>query len=178
MKDLLYKAKDLKKILMLYSNPNETDKFVFGRVLTIDEDFVSILMASPYGHYDGVLIKPCEDFYRIDEGGSYTERMKRLIDFDIDSIPAQNFTDDGVLRQGLEFARDNNKIVSCELLHSGYDDVCGFIEAFDDDICTVKLVDADGNDDGTAHFGISDVTQLSIDSEDEQRILKLWQDLR
>ena len=44
MKDLLYKAKDLKKILMLYSNPNETDKFVFGRVLTIDEDFVSILM--------------------------------------------------------------------------------------------------------------------------------------
>ena len=164
--------------MQLYSNPDETDRFVFGRVLAADEDFAAILMASPYGHYDGVLIKPCEYFYRIDEDGSYTERMIRLIDFDIDSIPAWNFTDDGVLRQGLEFARCNNKIVSCELLHSGYDDVCGFIEAFDDDICIVKLVDADGNDDGTAHFGISDVTQLSIDSEDEQRILRLWQALR
>ena len=178
MKDLLNKAKRQNKYLQLYSNPDETDRFVLGRVLAADEDFAAILMASPHGHYDGVLIKPCEDFYRIDEGGSYTERMKRLIDFDIDSIPAWNFTDDGVLRQGLEFAKDNNKIVSFELLHSGYDDVCGFVEAFDNDICTVKLVDADGNADGTARFGISDITQLSIDSEDEQRILKLWQTLR
>lgn len=174
MSDLISKFQGNKKFLSLYTNTDETDKFIFGQIIAADEDYAAILMVSPLGHYDGVLVKPREDFFRIDEDDKYVEKMKKLIDFSISEAFGAEISGDGVPMQALNIAKAKKKIVSIELLHSGYDDVCGFVESYNGNICAVKRVDTDGCEDGKTYINICDITQIAIDSEDEQRLLKLW----
>ena len=64
-------------------------------------------------------------------------------------------------------------IISIELLDSGIYDIIGFVEEISGNICKIGQVNDDGQSDGVTYIRIQDITQISADSLDERRILRL-----
>ena len=65
--------------LMLYMDPDDTGKFCYGRVLAADEDFAALYLIAPDGAYDGLLVKETGSVQRIESGGQYDAKMRKLM---------------------------------------------------------------------------------------------------
>lgn len=65
--------------LMLYMDPGDTGKFCYGRVLAADEDFAALYLIAPDGAYDGLLVKETGSVQRIESGGQYDAKMRKLM---------------------------------------------------------------------------------------------------
>ena len=51
--EILEKSKKKNKIIFIYSNKFETNKFSVGYIIEMDETYYIIARISPYGEYDG-----------------------------------------------------------------------------------------------------------------------------
>lgn len=65
-------------------------------------------------------------------------------------------------------------MVALEVQYSGIDDITGFVETLENGLCTIKELDAFGQVQGTAYVETDRITQISCDSQNEQRILWLY----
>ena len=81
----------------------------------------------------------------------------------------------GLKESVLRFAKAFKKIVSFELINSKNDDVVGFVEVIDEGCCKIKQVDFYGHEDGYSFIELENITQISVDSRDEQIVLRLWE---
>ena len=102
--------------------------------------------------------------------------MQRLciaddIVWNLNVVDSQN-----ILDTVLEYAKMEQRIVSCELMNSGVNDVIGFLKDFRNDLCEIKQVNSNGNEDGFSYIMKSVITQVSCDSKDEQFRMKLWKE--
>lgn len=162
------------KFVSIYVNERDTSKFVFGRILCANDDYVVIYMIAPNGRYDGVLVKDINNVIRIEFDDKYADRMNQLINEDelykFDIVLECH----DILMSILKIAKKEHKILSLELLNSEINDVVGFVENIDENLCTIKQVDLYGNEDGISYIKLNDITQISFDSDDEQIILNLW----
>ena len=174
MYNQLYEIMQSKAFASFYSNPDDTGSFVFGRILGMNDQFLAIYMLSPNGDFDGVLAKRVDDIFRIEVGGLYAEKMLRLFDESnlkpIDS-PMDN---DAILMSLLSASQMKQQVVAIEQFSSGIDDIVGIVGEITDNCVSVFQIDAYGVADGTSYSRITDITQISYMSQDEQRICRLW----
>lgn len=177
MIDKLFELKELKKYVSLYTNEEDTSKFIFGKIMYVNTDYVVIYMIAPDGNYDGILVKDIDSVMRIEFDDIYSEKMIKLIDES--RLPKFDLLieNKGILISILKKFKDEHKILSIELLHSESDDVVGFVESIDEKSCMIKQVDLYGHENGFSYVFLNDITQISYDSNDEQIILKLWKKL-
>ncbi len=175
MKRILEELKENQKLCSLYINFQDTSKFVFGKILKIDEMHIIFFSFSPDGEYDGLLLIKIDNILRVEYDDLYTARMNRLINdknflckFDIDSIENNN-----LIELLLNLLLKEKIIISIELLDSGTYDIIGFVEEINENTCKISQVNDDGQDDGVTYIRINDITQISADSLDERRILRL-----
>ena len=170
---ILRQLKSEAKNVSIYTDRAKTSKFTFGSVLNIDKHYFALHMLTTDGQDDGLLIQPIERVYRIEQDGQYAAKMKKLAVHDT-GVHYQLEDGANLIQAALLAAKKNGWIVSIELLDSGYNDVVGFVQAVQPELCTICLVDAYGYDDGTATIRRQDITQVVCNSADEQRILRLW----
>ena len=88
--------------------------------------------------------------------------------------PTYSLDKDHIFKSLLILAKDSMKIVSLELLESGYSDVTGFVTNVENSLCTLKQVDTFGVEDGVSFVNMNDITQISYSSNDEITIYELW----
>ncbi len=162
-----------KNYVSLYTDIENPSKFCYGQFLAYDKNKFIFSMISPEGRYDGFLLRAITDIIKIDMDAQYDKRMQKLLSFnkDITSI-AFPYTDD-VTYTALCISKTTNKVVSIELNYSGTDDVIGYVDTVNDNICKIKQIDFYGCPDGTAYINIADISQISIDSSAEQVLWKL-----
>lgn len=175
MKRILEELKENQKLCSLYINFQDTSKFIFGKILEVDEIHIIFYSLSPDGEYDGLLLIKIDNILRVEYDDLYAARMNRLINdknfscrFNIDLIENNNLKE--LL---LNLLLKEKIIVSIELLDSGTYDIIGFVEEISVNICKISQVNDDGQDDGFTYIRIYDITQISADSLDERRILRL-----
>lgn len=161
------------KFVSVYTNAQDTLKFIFGRILCVNDDYIVIYMISPNGEYDGVIVKETEDVIRLEMDDQYSRKMKMLCAVTEEDICQYVVDENQIVKSVLMIAEKTKKIISCELLGSGFDDVVGFVSNLEDGVCEIKQVDSYGCEDGVSYIMVDDISQLSFDSEDEQRILTL-----
>ena len=129
-----------KQYISVYMNRNTPTNFVYGRVLCVDERFMVFYMIAPNGKYDGVLVKETYEIFRIEEYSQYSEKMYKLIDKqECDKFPFV-LECHNLVKSMLQIAKDTEKIVSIELVNSEMNDVIGFVENIDGDLCTIKQI--------------------------------------
>ena len=157
--------------IALYANENKTDMFYYGKILAVNSDFIAIFMFDEDGNEDGILVLPTHKIFRVDIGGSYEQKMDKLIVNKTVSLPT--LTDGNLVEVILQKALDDSSIVSVELIDSGYDDIVGFVKSIENEICTFSLVDDYGKDDGEAFCNIIDVSQVTLSGKSELRRQKL-----
>lgn len=169
----LEELRDENKYISIYMNRNIPANFVYGRVLSVDEDYIVVYLIAPNGKYDGVLVKETCEIFRIEEECQYSERMQKLIDKEeCDRFPFV-LECHNVVNELIQIAKDTQKIISLELLNSEENDVVGFVENIDGDLCTIKQIDLYGQVDGYSYISMNDITQISYDSEDERILMQL-----
>ena len=174
MFEYLTKIKNSNELAAFYADPNDITRFIFGKIIAIDDCYIAIQGFSTNGCADGIIVKPFQCISRVETGSKYCIRMKKLIKAN-SVIIQDNFIDNAnILEAVLKISMDTEKVISIELLQSGYDDVCGIIRSFDNDICTVQQIDQYGYDNGVSYIRLNEITQLSLDSEDEHNIGVLW----
>lgn len=173
---MLKKLRELqmsRALASLYGNASDTQKFMYGRVLRADEDWTALLLVHPNGNYDGIVCLSTDRVYRVETGGRYGEKMRRLLQFDPVQMNVALEGGDPVAAT-LALARDTGKIVSLELEDSGLDDVSGFVDSMSGWFCTIRSVNEYGEPEGTSTVALNSVTRVACDTEDEQRLLRLY----
>ena len=162
------------KCVSLYMDSEDTSRFVFGRILCVNGDHIAILMISPEGDYDGLLVKRTEAVIRLEMDDKYARKMHKLCN-EKNVAEFEGVIDElDIVKSALDYAKTAKKIISCELLNSGSDDIVGFLEDIKNGLCEIKQVDAEGCEDGYSYIMMNDITQISYDSKEEQFLLRLW----
>lgn len=163
------------KFISIYTDKNDTSRFIFGKILSVTNDHVLIYTLAPNGSYDGVVVKEVNSIIRIEAGDRYSEKMMKLAcaEANIQTLLQEADADNLVLLLAL-VAAQHKKIVSIELLESGENDVVGFVEDVESGILKVKQVDSYGMIDGHSFIYLDDISQISLDSDDERIIERLF----
>ncbi|MCH5298018.1 MAG: hypothetical protein J1E85_10175 [Ruminococcus sp.] len=173
MKEKLLELQKQNKNISIYCC-EDNNKFIYGKLLSVNDYEFALLMYTPLGKFDGIIVKRIEEITHIEYDGQYEQKMQKILSQNIDT--KKYYIDDSLITNSiLELSLKLNKIVSIELLNSGYDNVVGFVDEIYNNKCTIKLVDEYGYDDGYSCIIISDITQIVLDSERESLFLKLWQ---
>jgi len=163
------------KYACIYANLEERTKFIFGQITAVNEDEVAIRMLTPNGEEDGIVAKQVTDIIRLETDCRYAESMIKLSNTIKKQLKMYPLQQEHIFFSLLTFAQKNRRVVSIEILNSGLDDIVGFIEQCSEEICTVLQVDQYGREDGYSFVALSDITQISCDSEEERRTFILWQ---
>lgn len=162
--------------ISLYTNSNNLSSFIFGKVLCVNNNEIALLMISPEGEYDGILVKNVSEIIYWEIDSQYSNKMDSLYKQTSSLVSNFNFDRDKIKESVLLNAQTTKKIVSIELNYSGFDNVIGFVEKIYGNICQIKQVDYSGKDDGVAFVLMNNITQISYDSKEEQMILSKYKE--
>lgn len=162
------------KRISIYTNMQDTNKFHYGTIVAVNAEEIAIKMISPNGNYDGVIVMSTDLVYRIEVDSKYDIKMKKLCPKFESDFYRENIDPIHIKESLLSIALKAKKIVSLELIESGYNDVVGFIEEINDKYCKIKEVDEYGGEYGFSIIMIKDITKICYDSEEEAIMLKLW----
>lgn len=133
MKKQLQKFFKTNKLISIYCN-DDMVKFIFGKLLSLNDFEFAFMLISPDGIFDGILVKEIKDIVRIEFDGQYEEKMSKLISFDTENYCC-NLDNKDIKKAVLSLAMNSEKIVSIELLNSQCTDIMGFVEEIEDNIC-------------------------------------------
>lgn len=90
-KDILEKSRNEKEILSLYTNKEDTERFSVGYILGLCEKYCIIALISPSGLYDGYRVIDINEIYKIEYGGDYEKKLKKLYDIKNNHIKISNY---------------------------------------------------------------------------------------
>ena len=85
------------------------------------------------------------------------------------------FESNDLIEELLIFAQKRHKILSIELMNSGYDDCIGFIELINESMCKTQEINEFGKYDGISIVNLSDITQISCDDTDNRTRMTLYE---
>lgn len=168
--EMLQRAMENGDLAEIYSDREDTEKFVVARIVALDGEFAAMSCVGSYGGYDGLLVKKLDEIFRVCVDSKYLEAIGLLYTpVDEDFQP-----EDGEDLRGrlLRYAMENDFAVSIELLGSGNWDVKGFVREVDGGI-SVSALTSYGEYDGENAFEIEDITEIACDGEDERKLARL-----
>lgn len=176
--DVLKKIREKNEYVCIHSNVNDTSKFIFGKLIGIDGIFFALSMISLDGKADGIVIKEIDDIQYVEQSTSYIEKMSRLLSYWNEKIRTDEIFSpimDGILQWGLDLAKKRKYVVSLEINHSGIIDITGIIIENENELCVLKQIDENGQEDGVCYVSHEEITQLCMNSSDENRVSILFQ---
>ena len=170
----LQRLKEEKKLVSVYTNVDDTDKFAAGYVVGVSEQEFILASVTSAGEYDGFLLKQVDSVYKISTDGLYIDKLLKLISLNKTQFSVC-FDGGDLFRQILTFAQNNHAIVSLELMNSGYDDCVGFVESLDEGLCRMQEVNEFGEPDGVSVVKLSCITTMSCDDSDDRPLKLLYE---
>lgn len=174
----LYKYVNNKEIISIYTDEEKTNKFIAGYLLAMDDRYFLLASITPQGTYDGYILKTLDSILYIHSDGKYEKKLNCLLS---DKYKPHNMEywankeSNNILLEFIKFIKENNYVCSIEICNSGYNDIIGFIDFFDDMTCSVKAITEYGEEDGRSMIQICDITLIGSDSDEEQTIKYLNQ---
>lgn len=171
----LEKMKIDKKILSIYSE-GSSNKFIAGFIQAQNENCYIYTSITPEGKYDGVCLKKNE-IIKIEYDGLYEKKLEQLMvqdDFKQEQLDIKFDDNSNLIEQLLIYIKNSNRILSIELLDSGYDDIIGFVKNIDGEYCLFSSVNEYGIIDSNVVIRKDDITRISFDSAAEIQIETLF----
>lgn len=162
-----------KKIISVYTNTQESTKFLCGYPIRIDDNYFMLAAITPQGHYDGYIVKHVSCLYRIAYDEQYELCLMMLVKYYQTTHEKLQYKY-SIIYTLLEYAKEKNLVVSIELLESGYDNVVGLIYELTQNDCSILQLTEYGELDGVSKINLCDISQISCDTEDEVKIKILY----
>lgn len=169
-KQYLLSAKENGNPVSIYSDNESTERFSFGFIQGVSDDYVLLASISPLGFYDGYVIIKYKDIYRLEKNDKYGEKVYKLYGIRKQNHPIVPLTSDNIILDLIQFSRDKQLVVTIELDNSGYDDLQGIVSEIQGDMVVVMQIDDDGNPDGKTVVCFDRITRAICDSDKEMAI--------
>lgn len=169
IRKMLATAEKRKELLGIYTNYQDSTKFAAGYILASDDQFVLLGHIDPKGNYDGYIVKKIESIYLVEQGGKYLQTIGKLFK------SKEQRADWGIKRKKgkldillmlFNYAKENQLIISLELVDSGNEDVMGYIVDIEDNSIVCQTVDDYGGKGAIAYFDVRNITHVVCDSEE------------
>lgn len=160
--------------ICIYNDADEPSKFKFGKIIAFDDSYTAIYEIAPNGFYDGVSVIMTDSITRIERGGQYSEKMRKLTSPESYEQFRYDISTEHIREDILNIAEKEQGIVRLEILESGIFDVIGIIERIEDGVVSVQLVDEYGYKDGNAEILFGDITTISYCGDEERTIGRLF----
>lgn len=164
------KKKDM--YVSAYNDAEDNDSFRFGKIDTVDEEFLLLRAYTPTGTPNGLYMLPLAHIIRLEYGDPYSERMKLLIG---NVTGVRSGVSEPILDSMLLYCKRSGRVASFELNDSGGSDVTGIVESIDQDTVTVRQIDLYGCEDGFTCFRIDDISCIEYDAGVESARSKLYE---
>lgn len=162
------------KYASIYTNWDDTSLFIYGKIIYVNNSHIVIYSISPGGEFDGILTKELCEIIRIEVDGQYSNAMQKIIkEKYLPKIRLKIINDDAI-SSVLQYAVNTAEIISVELINSGYDDVRGLVKSIDSEMCQILQIDMYGFEDGISIIPVQNISQICVNSLDEQHIMNLY----
>ncbi|MGE7758822.1 hypothetical protein [Peribacillus sp. NPDC097895] len=178
MKKHLLKIAEREELVELYADTNDLRKFGVAKILKVSDVFVVVANIASTGMYDGYSLLYMDSIHQMNVNTKYIKKIKKLyLEKKQNHIEFVDGNDD-LLLSFLDFAHENNFMVSVELFNSGYGDVQGFIKNLEDDIFVISMVNEVGKLDGEAFIKSAAIHCISCDGEEVADLMLVYSDMR
>ena len=157
------------KIASFYFNKDDNQVHLTGFVHYFNEDEILISHITPRGEYDGYFFNRISNIYRLDYDGDYEIKIQHLYNFKKQSHPCIECDENGILFPLLNYAQNNDLIISCELQN---DKITGLVNGYDNWIY-ISVIDDKGKENGVSILDIDEVITFSCDTDYEQDLKML-----
>ena len=152
----------------IYTDVNDTDKFMVGYVLDCIDEAVFMRLVDPYGHYDGICWILLEKIYRVETETQYLAALVKLIEYYKESkLSCKSvYTFDEIVKA----IKDNHRICSIELCESDDYDITGYIANVTDSTIEIDEVTKYGVIDGHTVVAIDTISSIGFDATDTVKL--------
>ncbi len=166
MKKVLNKISNDEIVALYFGNG---DKFFCGKITAIDEEFFVLRSYTPYGSYDGYMVKKIGELKRIEQNSKYLNSLNTMVKCNHIADDSEIAVSDDFLRSMLLHSFSHGRIVTLEL--DGCEELTiGCVTGIEDDIISIKQYTEYGDCDGTSFLCSDDIVSLYIDGENERKI--------
>lgn len=167
MIELCMKCFESKSIGSFFCDQAESGKHLTGYIAAYKEDELLIKHISPSGYYDGFILIHISDLIRVDIAGQYEQKISTLYTLREQKHPNLNCAGECIFFTLMEFAQNNQLIVSLEL-----DDcvLSGFVQSFSEDHVHLEVLDEYGRTDGDTYLLSDEILSVALDTSTEQNI--------
>lgn len=170
MKELLKQLQAASSWVSVYYNDCVSDRFDFGRILCVGDDFFAMLALSPDAKYDGITVLPIEDVFRVETMTQYEAKMEKLYAGQTWQPWLPKLDESDLVRSVLQEAKQAGKQVNIELRGERDIQLFGSVDAVYDCYFALNQLDSYGRPDGKCFALLSDISVISCDSEESRRL--------
>lgn len=175
MYDILLQCSEAKKLVSVFSDPHNTDKFAAGFALQLSNSHLLLGDIDPYGRYDGFSVWALDSIYMLEVDTLYHQKLSLLYQLQSSERHEVVFDSDDLLAELLNMARNQKHIVTIELCDSDLDDVQGFVASVREDVVSIHMVTRFGAPNGTCYLKKSDITHIRCHSSEEAAMKLLYE---
>ncbi len=169
MKDVLKQLYKEEKLCEFYFYAGDADAFCVGFLSKIDGDFILIQSVASDGGDDGWVYLSVRLIATVRIDTRYLKSMQALMLSKGNGFRASEYRGEG-LDGLLSFVKSKEYICTFELDDDEERSVCGKLCSVNKETANIEAFDVDGFSDGTALMRKEDITSVSINSADEQKI--------
>ncbi len=145
------------------------DKFFCGKILAVNEDFVVLRSYTPYGVYDGYIVKRINELRRIEQNSKYLKSLSDMVKCKHTDSELEIIISGNCLMSMLCHSVSSGQIISIELEECD-ELIIGYVTKIEDNILSIKQYNEYGDCDGTSFLCSDDIVSLYIDGENERKI--------
>lgn len=160
------------KIVSIYDDAEESDKFLTGYINCYNENEILINHITPSGLYDGFILKQISDIFRIDYDDKYQLKIEKLYLLKHQSHYNININDECLLYPILDFALKKHLVIFVSFKKNT---VFGFVQSFDNNIINLISIDDYGYNSGKCSICIDDILEFEVDTQEAQDLKLLYE---
>lgn len=161
------------RVVSVFIDLDDKEKHETGFIIGYDDQYALIAHINPRGEYDGFVVNYLNDIYRIDFNGLYELKISNLYRINNQNHPTIEFDSksDSILKKMIDYSIKHRTIVTIQM-----DDVfiTGFVTSIFKETVLIDVIDDNGVLNGKTSLDISYIDALSVDTDYEQDILKLY----
>jgi hypothetical protein len=169
----LINIKEERKIVSVYTNIDDTTKFMVGYILGVNDEWFVLLSISPTGMYDGLIIDQVNRVLRMNVDSKYEKKILSLQQDNIQETELITFRKENIMLEFLNFAEKNKHIISVEIENSGCYEIQGYINKIKHEVIIIDEISEYGENDGSSTVNILNITKVRCNSEDELLLQRL-----
>ncbi len=173
------KFKEKQVLCEFYLDPDDLSKFCVGYIVDYDKENCLIACLDSYGNKDGFFCFKVEDLIKIQTDTQYLICLTKILSYNNDKeYFAQKIDFKGVnkpfINRVFDYIQKEKKVASFELVENGLKDFYGFISEISDDTLVIQQISCYGCLDGFVQVDAETITNITFNSQDEQKIEILY----